>query len=400
MKYYNREIENQIIENLSNNKALIITGMRRVGKTTLLKKIYNDNIIGNKIWFDFENPLDIKYFEDVDYNDIYHNISSKIYNFKKNKQTYVFIDEVQHYPLISKIVKYLVDHYNIKFILTGSASYYLKNLFPESLAGRKIIFEMYPLTFREFLEFKNENVVAYDKIKKQKYINEIHYELYDKHYDEFVKWGGFPEVVLAENTKNKKTLLSDIFSSYFQNEIINLSDYRKNDKIRDLILLLSARVGSQLDLVKISQELQIHRATVYSYLSFLQATYFIHLVSPFSKSIDRKISGTQKIYFCDNGILRIIADINFGHLFENAIFNQLKINHSLCYFRKKTGAEIDFIADKKVCYEVKATATLVDIKQIDKKMRLIKLNKGFVVSKNYASNFIDGGKLKYGQFLS
>ena len=68
-----------------------------------------------------------------------------------------FFDEVQIYPEISKIVKYLIDHYSVKFILTGSASYYLKNLFPESLSGRKIIFEMYPLDFEEFLVLKRKH---------------------------------------------------------------------------------------------------------------------------------------------------------------------------------------------------------------------------------------------------
>lgn len=138
--------------------------MRRVGKTTILRELYNA-VPDNKIWFDFENPLDIKYFEDIDYNDVYQNIIQKG-NLKTQKRVYVFIDEVQLYPEISKVVKYLIDHYKVKFVLTGSASYYLKNLFPESLAGRKIIFEMYPLDFEEFLVFKKENGERYQKIKK------------------------------------------------------------------------------------------------------------------------------------------------------------------------------------------------------------------------------------------
>ncbi|MBU0722551.1 ATP-binding protein [Patescibacteria group bacterium] len=394
--YYKREIENKIKGNLQNSKAIIITGMRRVGKTTLMKRLY-EQVADNKIWFDFENPLDIKHFEDIDYNDVFYNITNKINNFNKKKKIYVFIDEAQHYPKISKIVKYLIDHYNVKFILTGSASYYLKNLFPESLAGRKIIFEMYPLNFEEFLVFKQQNIDQYKKIKNKKNISGIDYKLYDKYYDEFVHLGSFPEVVLAENLKEKKTLLNDIFSSYFQNEIINLADYRKNDKIRDLILLLTARVGSKLDLVKLSQELQIHRATIYSYLSFLQATYFIHLVPKFSTSIDREVSGMQKVYFCDNGILKIMASVNFGQLFENAIYNQLKTEDNLIhYYQKSTGAEIDFIVNKKFCYEVKATATNIDVQQLKRKMSLIKLKNGAVVSKNYT----DGLRgIKFGQFL-
>ena len=266
---------------------------------------------------------------DIDYNDIFVNLINKGMN-KKDK-IYVFIDEVQHYPEISKVIKYLTDHYQIKFVITGSASYYLKNLFPESLAGRKIIFELYPLDFQEFLIFKKQDLKKYEKIKNKKNINIIDHEYYDKLYEEFVEWGGFPEVVLEENFENKTELLNDIFSSYFQKEIIALADYRKNDKVRDLILLLSQGVGSKLDIDRLSQELQITRATVYSYLSFLEATYFIYLVSPFSQSIDRIVSGAQKVYFCDNGILKIMAKLKV----------QTYLYTSECLYRMKTKIILD-----------------------------------------------------------
>ena len=391
--YYQRTIENQIKKNLANNKVLILTGMRRVGKTTLLKEIFK-NLPGNKAWFDFENPLNIKYFEDIDYDGVYQNIINK--GLDKNKRIYVFIDEAQNYPEISKVIKYLNDHYNIKFVLTGSASFYLKNLFPESLAGRKIIFELFPLDFEEFLRFKGQDTARYKKLKTKKTIKEIEYKLYEKHYDEFIKWGGFPQIALENNIEGKKQILNDIFSSYFQKEIISLADYKKNNKIRDLILLLAARVGSRLDLTKLSQELQITRTTVYSYLSFLQATYFIYLISPFSKSIDRKVSGSQKVYFCDNGILKIMADINFGQLLENAVYNQIKFYNEINYYQKSTGAEIDFIVNKKIGYEVKTTASLVDVKRLERRMKIVKLKKGRVISKKFVKE-ID--KIIFAQFL-
>lgn len=392
--YYSRQIEPKIRKNLENDEAIIITGMRRVGKTSLLKKIF-DALPENKIWFNFENPLDIKYFEGIDYNDVYSNVANKG-DLDKNKRIYVFIDEVQHYPEISKIVKYLIDYYKIKFVLTGSASYYLKNLFPESLSGRKIIFELYPLDFEEFLIFKGEDIGKYRKTKNRKIINQLDYESYNKYYDEFIEWGGFPAVVLSDGISRKEQMLKDIFSSYYQNEIIGLSDYRKNEKIRDLILLLASRVGSQLDLVKLSQELGINRTTVYSYLSFLQATYFIHLLAPFSKSIDRKVSGSQKVYFCDNGILKTIANFNSGQLLENAVYNQLKTKGSLTYFRKPSGAEIDFVLDKKIAYEVKTTATASYSGDLKRSMETAKLKEGFLISKNFVKEM---NGVIFGEFL-
>jgi len=392
--YYKRRIEEKIDKNIKTNKAIIITGMRRVGKTTALKKYYKE-IPKNKVWFDFENPLDVKYFEDIDYNDVYQNIINKA-DLDKKKKIYVFIDEAQNFPEISKVVKYLIDHYNVKIFLTGSVSYYLKNLFPESLAGRKIIFELFPLDFEEFLVFKEANIKKYKSLRKKKIINEMEYEIYDKYYEEFIKWGGFPEVVLAERIESKRDLLEDIFSSYYQNEILKLADYRKNKKMRDLILLLAARVGSQLDIVKLAQELQLNRMTVYSYLSFLQATYFIHLVSPFSKSIDREVSGTQKVYFCDTGILKTMADVNSGQVFENVVYNQLKHKGAINYFRKKSGAEIDFIVNKKTAYEVKQTATKSDAKYLKRTAYSLKLKEEFIVSKKYVKNL---DNIVFGQFL-
>jgi len=206
-------------------------------------------------------------------------------------------------------------------------------------------------------------------------------------YEEFLTWGGFPRVVLEKDVQQKELLLKDIFSSYFQKEILALADYKKNAKVRDLILLLAPRVGSQLDLVKISQELQITRTTVYSYLSFLQATYFIHLLSPFSKSVDREVSGMQKIYFCDNGILKIMANLNDGQFLENAIYNQLHHHGQLNYYRTKNGGEIDFIVDKKQAYEVKTTATPSDVVNLNRKTATLKLINGYLISKNWLPNF-------------
>ncbi|MFO7807148.1 MAG: ATP-binding protein [Candidatus Moraniibacteriota bacterium] len=385
MKYFKRELEDRLEENLSNEKVLVLTGMRRTGKTTLLRRFFDKKAGSNKVWFDLENPLEARYFQDVDYNDVFEKIVN-YGNLDRNKRIWVFIDEAQNYPEVTKVVKYLVDHYDIKFILTGSASYYLKNLFPESLAGRKRLFELFPLSFREFLLFKGENLDRYDKIRQKKQIKLTDYEYYDQHYKEFIKWGGFPEVVLASKQQEKKDVLDDVLSSYWQKEIINLADYRKSDKVRDLLVLLAARAGSKLDINRLSQELEVTRATVYSYLSFLEATYFIFTISKFSGSADRRISGHDKLYFCDNGILRILGQKNEGQLLENSLFNQLRSkNESVLYYEKKTGSEIDFVAGG-VGYEIKRTATESDIKKLKRSMKMAGVKKGYVVSLKYVED--------------
>ena len=123
--------------NIKHKNALLITGMRQVGKTTLMRQVF-DEVRGAKLWFDFDNPLDQKVFEDEDYRVVYKRLTDLQ---EKRGRLSVFIDEIQNFPEITRIVKYLIDHYGVKFYLTGSSNFYLRNLFPESMAGRKFLYE-------------------------------------------------------------------------------------------------------------------------------------------------------------------------------------------------------------------------------------------------------------------
>ncbi len=111
-----------------------------------------------------------------------------------------------------------------------------------------------------------------DKDKKK---NIITYERFKKIYDEYLEWGGFPQVVLANDAEQKAFYLKDIFKSYFEKDVQVLSDFRQIGVFRDLILILLQRVGNKLDIRRLASEVGVLRETVYSYLSFLQATYFI-----------------------------------------------------------------------------------------------------------------------------
>ena len=228
--------------------------MRRVGKTTLCQMIFNEIKSKNKLFLDMENPIEQKIFEEKDYNNIIFNLKELGVN--PGQKMYIFLDEIQAMPNIVKAVKYLYDHHNIKFFLTGSSSFYLKNLFPESLAGRKHVFELFPLTFEEFLLFKQIKVKRYqDFDHKAKNKNRIAYEKVIKYYEEYLKFGGFPQVALTEDESEKKLLLKDIFTSYFEMDVRRLADFRHITAFRDMLLLLMQRVGSKLDISRISSEI-------------------------------------------------------------------------------------------------------------------------------------------------
>jgi hypothetical protein len=358
--------------------------MRRVGKTTLYRHIFEQIPSDNKVFLDIENPIDQKLFEETDYNNIIANLQQ--HHIDPQKKIYLFLDEIQSMPQIVHAIKYLYDHYQIKFFVTGSSSFYLKNVFPESLAGRKFIFTLYPLDFEEFLIFKNSNKTTNTTFhEKSQNKNIFAYEKLKKQYEEYARYGGFPEVVLENNNSQKELILSDIFKSYFEKEVKILADFGKLSIFRDCILLLMQRVGSKLEIAKLSSELGISRDTVYSYLAFLEGTYFIHLIRPFTKNRDREVSGTRKVYFCDSGILNLFAQISEGALFENTVFHDLMKYGNLSYYQKRSGAEIDFILNENTAIEVKSKGTTRDLDKLTKIACSLKLKQYVVVSGNFVN---------------
>lgn len=376
-----RNIYAKIKPLMGSPEAIVITGMRRVGKTTLLRYIMEKIESQNKVYIDLENPANRKYFEEDNYDRITDSL--KFLGISLKSRSYVFLDEIQFVRNIPSVVKYLYDHYNIKFILSGSSSFYLKNLFSESLAGRKYLFELFPLAFDEFVRMKNAEFDPGGM--KAGPMSVAVFEHVDRYYREFVLFGGFPGVVLKESIQEKKAMLEEIFSSYFQLEVVQLGDFRKVNVIRDLILLLLERTGSKLDIQKLSRELQVSRETINNYIAFLESTYFIFLVRPFSRNRDSEIRSTPKFYPCDTGLINHFARVSEGALFENAVFSALRHKGEVNYFQKKSGVEIDFILNKKQAYEVKLRASEHDLRKLAVLAEELKLKGSNIVSQKYSA---------------
>lgn len=381
--FYPRLILPQLEKELETPETTVITGMRQVGKTTLLDHLFSLVKSSNKVKLDFENPLNRKIFEEENYDAIWNNLAQ--FGVNNKTKAYIFLDEIQNLPSTGSVVKYLTDHYEVKFVLTGSSSYYLKNLFPESMAGRKLIFEVYPLTFAEFLVFKGvigERLSSFSGKAASK--NHISYSRLLPFYREYLEYGGFPRVVLQTDPERKKALLLEVFTSYYENDVKSLADFKDTTKLRDLILLLIPRVGSRIEISKLATSLGVSRETVYSYLSFLEKTYFISLLSKFSGSIDRQAAGTQKLFLCDVGMVNVLGKASEGQLLEQAVFQNLHIDHTLNFYNKDGGSEIDFIADRKIALEVKTSASRRDIDHLKRRSQNLNLSEIYVISKEYS----------------
>ena len=366
---------------LAASGAVVITGMRRVGKTTMLRQIMEEIKSENKVFLDMENPANRKYFEEDNYEKILNNLI--FLGLDSGKRGYVFLDEIQFVKNIPSVVKYLSDHYKIKFFLSGSSSFYLKNLFSESLAGRKYIFELFPLNFHEFLRIKGAKINT-KAVKEETSLSIAVFENISRYYDEYLLYGGFPAIAQIESIQEKKKALEDIFSSYFQLEIIQIGDFRKVNVVRDLMLLLMERTGAKIDIQKISRELGVSRETISNYIAFLESTYFISLVRPFSRNRDTEIRSMPKFYLCDTGLANHFSRISEVALFENAVFNALRERGEVNYYQKKSGVEIDFIIDKKYAYEVKIKAYEQDIKKLAALSKELKLKDYRIISRKYS----------------
>lgn len=370
-----RKLFSHITARIDTPEAIVVTGMRRVGKTTLLQQIYDSLVSDNKIFLDLENPVNQKYFETDNYETVKYQFETL--GIDTSKKAYVFLDEIQFVKNAPSIVKYLSDHYGYKFFLTGSSSFYLKNLFTESLAGRKILYELYPLDFEEFLNLKGSplHIPAFGRCTKPIY------ETITPLYQEYVEFGGFPGVVGKQSIAEKREALTEIFTAYFNKEVVALGGFRNNALARDLMLLLAARIGSKIDIQKLSSELGVSRVTISHYLSFLEGTYFITLIPPYSRGRDTEIRGAKKVYLCDSGLANMLTKSASGHIFENTIYNQLRAkSENIHYYQRKSGVELDFIEEEKHGWEVKMHATRRDITRTMRLTKELKLTNGYVVS--------------------
>lgn len=381
--FYPRSILPQLEKELVTKENMVITGMRQVGKTSLLQHLFSLVETKNKALLDLENPLNRKVFEEENYDAIWNNLAA--FGVTNNTKAYIFLDEVQNLPAISHVAKYLSDHFDVKFILTGSSSYYLKNLFPQSMAGRKIVFEIFPLSFSEFLSFKEVNRISIPSFsQKADSKNRISYERLLPYYHEFMEFGGFPKVVLEKDPRRKQQLLKDIFTSYFEIDVKSLAEFKDTSKLRDLILLLIPRIGSRIEVAKLAASLSLSRETIYSYVGFLEHTYFISLLPKFSSSIDRQAAGSQKLFLCDTGMANALGKISEGQTFEQSIFQNLRPFYKLNYFSKDSATEIDFIVESTIGLEVKISASRRDIAHLKARAESLRISERYVVSKEYS----------------
>ncbi len=361
MKY--RFLYNDLKNHLSKKQISLIIGARQTGKTTIMNQLHSELMKNNEQSFliSLEDPL-IK--------DLLNQHPEKLFEvippLTEKKKTFLFIDEIQYLNNPSNFLKYHYDKYNdkIKLIVSGSSSFYIDTKFKDSLAGRKRLFKLLTLSFEEFLMFKNrEEFIPIINKGKLPYIYKT--EL-NKLLNEYILFGGYPEVVKEQEIGDKRALLSEIANTYIKKDA-DEGNIHYIEKLYDLLQIVAEQTSSLFNFQSVGKHLRINNSTVERYVLLLRKSFHLTRVRPFYKNIGKEIRKMPKLFFNDLGLRNyfvndfspLILRDDKGILFENFIFRRFLDRNdelNIQYWRTQKMKEVDFIIEKKNAFETKYSA--------------------------------------------
>jgi len=344
---------------LDNKDIVFLTGLRRVGKTSILKDfislLINVKTINPK--YIFYISLDLIALNHMSITEIIKEYK-KIHKISSSKKLYIFLDEVTYKPNYQQELKNIYDLENFKIYASSSSASLLKdkNAF---LSGRQRIIEVLPLDFKEYMLFKNIKIKKSDSY------------LIESYFKEYLNDGGMPEYVLTNDISYIQNLIDNIIYK----DIIAYHNIKNESVIKDFFKLLMERSGKQLSLNKIAKILSIGVDSARRYLSYFKNAYLIYTVEKYGK-LNEKIKNPKKIYAGDIGIKNVVTGFrDKGAIFENLVF--LKIKHLNPNYVYEDGIEIDFLTEDKTLIEVKYNSTLNEKQQ--KLFDKFKANKKIVI---------------------
>ena len=329
-------------------KATVITGFRRTGKTYLLFSAIGKLLVS-------ASRKDVVYlnFEDEripQQTDFLSRLLPEIHAFYSQKPKYLFLDELQNIPFWSKWLRRILDTEDIRLFVTGSSSKMSSFELPTELRGRSWEQTVYPLNFSEFLRFKKENSLSMETVL----------------FEEYLLWGGLPEVVLSPPAKRQE-LLQLYFQTVVRKEITDRFKIRNTTALKTVLKLILN--STYLTVSKLYNNLKslglaVGKTTLNQYVSYAESSYFLSLLRYYSPSMKNQLQYPRKPYFIDNGFLTSLStkfSNNYGRLLENLTYWKLfKENENVFYHRDEKSREVDFIVMKngnvssiyQVCYDI------------------------------------------------
>ncbi|OGB89776.1 hypothetical protein A2625_06190 [candidate division WOR-1 bacterium RIFCSPHIGHO2_01_FULL_53_15] len=271
----------------------------------------------------------------------------------------VFIDEIQYLDSPTNFLKLLYDENRerVKIIASGSSAFYIDEKFKDSLAGRKFLFELYPLNFHEFLVFKQASGLLGQKLSVYSKKRKI------KLWTEYIIYGGYPKIVLTEEEELKKILLEEIGSAYVKKDIVE-AGIKNTDKYFALLKILAEQTGCLVNSQELANTLNLAHKTIEDYLHVMKKSYQIAFVRPFYKNLRKELTKMPKAYFYDLGLRNFFMNDyskperrpDKGAYLENVVFRELlgrtTDRDNIKYWRTQEKNEVDFVAGSQA-FEVK-----------------------------------------------
>lgn len=373
-QYFPRLLLEKLQKWIDRREIFAIKGPRQSGKTTILK-ILRDWLIKEK-GVKPENIIFIT-FEDRDILEKF-SLDPKSYlksfiGERKNEKFYFLIDEFHYLKNGGQTLKLLYDIFeNVKFIITGSSSLELTGKTAKFLVGRVFSFELWQLSFEEFIKVKSSQLLNVYKEKSELVKNfilegknfpspkkDIFGKDFQKLFEEYAIWGSYPEVIKTNDEETKTVILKNIYDTYITQDIIELLEITDYSRFKTLVALLSSQIGNLINYNNLAQDTQSYFKEIKGHLSILEETYIISLLKPFFTNKLSELKKNPKVYFIDIGLRNYILG-NFqgllfrpdlGQIVENVVFSQLKFNQKdlylLKYWRTLGKAEVDFILEEK-----------------------------------------------------
>jgi predicted AAA+ superfamily ATPase len=366
----NGELREKLAQvNLSKEFVLIITGIRRCGKSTLMQQLIN-KLEGSVAFFNFEDPR-IFGFEISDF--------VKLDEVIGENTSYYFFDEIQNVNNWEIFVRNLHDKQKL-ICVTGSNASLLSRELGTKLTGRNIQIELLPFSFKEYLSFK--------KLKAK--------EATFRHY---LLEGGFPDYLKTGN----KEVLQQLFKDIVYRDIIVRHSVRNDKVLMSIALYLISNVGKEFSFTNIKKTFGVGSVnSVMDYISWLEDSYLLFTLPKFSWSLKSVAINPKKVYVIDTGFgdansLSFSNDI--GRLFENAVYLQLRrIYKELYYFREK--GECDFVVKEKnkvtyaiqVCVEISQDNLAREVNGLMEALTFFDLEKGFIITMNQEDEIVQDEK--------